>query len=66
VVNGDSQLPEKELPDVLTGIHIPYTVSDTPERLSEVDDIMINNFLSTLAEIALSVASRKQHQEKLQ
>ncbi|MFC2070406.1 hypothetical protein ACFLTB_04455 [Chloroflexota bacterium] len=46
--------------NVLTGIHSAYTVSATPEsETSEVDKIMINNFLYTLAEVSLCIASRK-------
>jgi len=45
--------------DVLTGIPFAYTVSATPEsESSEVDEIMIREFLQTLAEISLSIASR--------
>lgn len=43
-------------PDVLTGIPPAYTLSAT----NEVEDMMINNFLNTLAEVSLSVASRKE------
>ncbi|MDD4860059.1 MAG: hypothetical protein PHR56_07665 [Dehalococcoidales bacterium] len=42
--------------DVLTGIHPSYTVSATPD--DEVNQLMINHFLNTLAEIALAIASR--------
>ena len=40
----------------LTCIHSPYTMSGTPD---EVEKLMIRNFLHTLAEIALSIATRK-------
>ena len=44
---------------VLTGIPQAYTVSATPEiESSEVDEIMIRDFLQTLAEISLAIASR--------
>lgn len=42
---------------LLTGIHPAYTLSATNEN--EVDRIMIKHFLETLAEVSLSVASRK-------
>jgi hypothetical protein len=52
--------PENTNKDVLTGIHSPYTVSANPEpELREADKIMINNLLNTLAEVALSIASRE-------
>ena len=45
--------------DVLTGIQLPYTMAGTNEG-SEVYELMIKHFLNTLAEIALSIASRKE------
>jgi hypothetical protein len=42
----------------LTSIRDMYTLSPTQED-SEADRIMIQNFISTLAEIALSIAARK-------
>ena len=42
--------------NVLTGIPLSYTLSGTPEN--EVDELMINHFINTLAEVALSIASR--------
>ena len=60
----DSQLNSENLPpNVLTGIALLYTLSTTQnenEKESEADRIMIENFIKTLAEVALSVASRKQ------
>ena len=45
---------------LLTSIRSPYTLSNTtPEEAGEYDKIIINQFLNTLAEIALNVASRK-------
>ena len=53
----DSLKDNKEL---LTSIPDPYTLSNTtPEETGECDKIIINQFLNTLAEIALNVASRK-------
>ena len=44
----------------LTCIHTSYTLSDTPEHDSdETESLIVKNFLNTLAEIALSIASRK-------
>ncbi len=61
----DSPFPtDDEMPKVendlmrLTGIRNKYTLATTPERGSETDTLMINNFLTTLAEIAIAVASR--------
>jgi hypothetical protein len=52
-----SELPDYSSPDALTPIPIPYTVSATR---GEVDKVMIKNFINTLAEIALSIASREE------
>ena len=56
--------PKENSPDngkkVLTSIHAAYTLSTTPEGISKSDDLMVKNFLNTLAEVALSVAQRKQ------
>jgi hypothetical protein len=45
---------------VLTSIHGAYTLSNTPEGAGKGDDLMVKNLLNTLAEVALSVAQRKQ------
>jgi hypothetical protein len=39
----------------LTCIHSAYTMADTTD---EVEKLMINNFLNTLADTAISIASR--------
>ena len=44
----------------LTSIHDAYTLSPTPEGANNADELNVKNFLNTLAEIALSVAQRKQ------
>ncbi len=45
----------------LTSIHAAYTLAATNEsETSEVETVIIRHFTETLAEIALSVASRKQ------
>ncbi len=52
--------PDKKNPEnLLTGIRDAYTLAATDERSSEVDGLMVKNFLNALAEIALAVASRK-------
>jgi hypothetical protein len=43
----------------LTSIHETYTLSNTRETISELDQQTVKNFLNTLAEIALAIASRK-------
>jgi hypothetical protein len=44
----------------LTSIRDSYTLPCTPEAsASQVDKIMIENFLQTLSEIALAIAARK-------
>ncbi|APV44768.1 hypothetical protein Dform_01446 [Dehalogenimonas formicexedens] len=48
----------KEMPDKsLTGIPLRYTIPATFEG-GELDDIMLQHFFNTIAEVALSVASR--------
>ena len=47
--------PENSDEKSLTCIQPPYTMAGTTD---EVEKLMINNFLNTLAEIALSIASR--------
>ena len=50
----------------LTGIRDAYTLASPEEtNANEVDGLMIKHFLNTLAEVALSVASRwLQHKEE--
>ncbi|MBT4512896.1 MAG: hypothetical protein HOC20_11920 [Chloroflexi bacterium] len=48
----------------LTGIRDKYTLATTPEQGSETDTLMINNFLTTLAEIALAIASRSTREQQ--
>ncbi len=48
--------------EALTSIHHTYTLAATDKaETSEVDKVIIRHFLETVAEIALSVASRKQN-----
>ena len=49
---------DNHAPGRLTSIRPPYTLAATPEA-AEVDDLIIRHFLKTLAEVAVSVASRK-------
>ena len=47
-------------PEALTSIRDAYTLAATDEHAEgEVEDLMIRDFIETLAEVALSVASRK-------
>jgi hypothetical protein len=47
-------------PEVLTSIGGMYTLATPHEaNSSEVEDLTVKNFLGTLAELALAVASRK-------
>jgi hypothetical protein len=62
--NTDSQNNIENLdPTALTSIRDLYTLSPTQED-SEADRIMIQNFIQTLAEIALSIASRHLGEDK--
>ena len=54
----NEEKPQDLQPNVLTCIHSTYTLAATHER-NEVDDLIVKQFLATLAEIALSIASRK-------
>ncbi len=48
--------------DALTNIRDAYTLATTPKRANEVDELIVKNFLNTLAEVALSIASSKARQ----
>jgi hypothetical protein len=56
MVDQDNQenIPQESL----TCIGGAYTIAGTPES-KEVNELMIRNFLNTLAEVALSIASRE-------
>ena len=58
MANPEKNKPEESLNQALTSIHGAYTLSNTPNS-GEVDKIIVQHFQETLAEIALSVASRK-------
>jgi len=52
---------ENSQPNPLTRIRGMYTLAATDEdEISEVDKVLVKHLLETIAEIALSVASRKQ------
>ena len=56
----DSDKSENQAEKALTCIHAAYTLSDTPEpEPNETESLIVNNFLNTLAEISLSISSRK-------
>ncbi len=60
--NGLSQQEESGLVNGLTPIHQRIhcaATADTTQPENELDSIAINNFLDTLAEVALAVARRK-------
>ena len=49
----------------LTSIHGTYTLSNTREEITDLDEQTVKNFLNTLAEIALAIASRKAHNKEV-
>ena len=49
----------------LTSIHGTYTLSNTREDIADLDEQTVKNFLNTLAEIALAIASRKAHNKEV-
>jgi hypothetical protein len=49
---------ENNNPELLTRIRDMYTLSTT-QNAGEVDELMVRQFLNTLAEVALAIASRK-------
>ena len=56
--------PEK----ALTCIHGAYTLTTTPKEgetgeVSDIDNMMIKDFLNTLAEVALTIAARRAEKE---
>lgn len=55
----DRDKPENQGEKALTCIHLAYTLFDTPEPDSdETESLIVKNFLDTLAEVSLSIASR--------
>ena len=54
------EFPEDSSENVLTGIHSPYTMADNPEPESdEMNNLIVKEFINTLAEVSISIASRK-------
>jgi len=49
----------------LTIIHRTYTLSNTREEIADLNEQTVKNFLNTLAEIALAIASRKAHNKEV-
>ena len=55
----DRNKPENQEEKALTCIHPAYTLFDTPEPDSdETESLIVKNFLDTLADVSLSIASR--------
>jgi len=59
MVNPENNNPEEIPEQALTSIHGAYTLSNTNQDAGEVDKLIVNQFLRTLAEVAMAVASRK-------
>jgi hypothetical protein len=57
--------PENISPDLLTRIHDPYTLFATPAGITAADEVIVQNFLQTLAEVALAVAARKSNAQEV-
>ena len=57
--------PANISPDPLTRIHDPYTLFATPAGLTAADEVIVQNFLQTLAEVALAVAARKDNAQEV-
>ena len=57
--------PENISPSPLTRIHDPYTLFATPVGLTAADEVIVQNFLQTLAEVALAVAARKSNAQEV-
>ena len=58
-----SEVPEKALTSIRGRIHGVAT-QDTSDGVDELDRIEIDNFLDTLAEIAMAIAKRKEQREE--
>ena len=57
--------PANISPDPLTRIHDPYTLFATPAGVTAADEVIVQNFLQTLAEVALAVAARKSNAQEV-
>jgi hypothetical protein len=58
------EINNKKDPLLLTAVYTKYTVNTTPDGDSEVNRIMVAQFLNTLADVALNVASRRKEDEQ--
>lgn len=56
--------PQEDPSEGLTSIHCAAAQDATEGSHSETDRIIIENFLDTLAEVALAVASRRERQDE--
>jgi hypothetical protein len=54
---------ENGLTPIPSGIHCPATTDGVGGR-DEIDDITVEHFLDTLAQVALAIASRKAAQDQ--
>jgi putative transposase len=60
LMNDQPENTPEEVKTALTSIHDAYTLAGTrDENESEVDKLQVKHFLDTVAEVALSIASRK-------
>ena len=55
--------PEDNRQNALTSIRDAYTLAATRGNADELDEIIVKHFLSTLAEVAMIIASRKTEEE---
>ena len=59
-MTGHEKNPENNDNRLLTGIHHAYTVGDTTDlETEEMNELIIKDFINTLAKVSLSIASRK-------
>ena len=64
-VNNNSRQSEKPESEALTSIHQTYTLAATDEpETTETERLMIRHFIETLAEISLSIATRKLNRQE--
>jgi len=61
-VTNDGLTPEPGLTPIHRRIHCAAT-SDTTDDTNELDAVAIENFLDTIAEVALAIARRKELKE---
>ena len=64
-VNNNSPQSENNETEALTSIHGTYTLAATDEpETTETERLMIRHFMETLAEISLSIATRKLNRQE--